>query len=408
MFSAISQTGIGAYHLKYAYPVMFVILFGVLLKTRDSVRIIKVLPWVLVTLVVYLFQTLLYVDPQVEMVGFEQYTLFILRHIVPFMYLVAVGDDFFKYYLKILYYYSLISFVFLSLSAFPFFRSFIHSGALFWSRLTGTFVVEYKALSFFQLFTYTMVQRDAFFIRNAGPFWEPGAFAAYLSVALVMQYFYTGSLKNKYNYVFTLAMITTQSSAGYPALFVFYFFSVLFSKNTLKPIILVLIVIVSFSAYSYAPFMKEKISHMYETQTEKDLYGYTSGRFYAMRKSINALGEYPFFGRGITRRTAADEYSEFAGGYGIVNVPAKYGIFVGFAYLLSFWLSLQYYSSMLSARLKIRYALLGAATLFPSMFSLTIYDSVIVLIIMQSVFLYGHKTAKNDAYESIKGLSYAR
>lgn len=399
VFSAISQCGIGVYWLKYAYPVMSVILLGVLFRTSNSGKVVKVLPWVLITLVVYLFQAIIYAGSIAEDIGLEQYGIFILRHLVPFLYLVAIGEEFFKFYVKILYYYSVLSLYFLTFSIlFRPFRALIHSGAMFWAGLTGTFVVDYKAISFFQLFTYTMEQSDAIFLRNAGPYWEPGAFAAYLSVALVMQYFYTGSLRNKYNIVFTIALLTTQSSAGYPALFVFYFLVVLFSRNSLKPVVLLLIAAVSITVYSYAPFMKGKISNMYESQTEQDLHGYTSGRFYAMRKSINAVKEYPVFGRGITRRTAEDEFSEFAGGYGIMNVPAKYGVFVATVYFVSLWLSLFYYASLLRFGNRSKYALLAAATLFPSMFSLTIYDSVIILIIMQSVFLYGLKKVENNPY----------
>jgi len=399
VFFAISQCGIGVFQLKWSYPVIFGLLIFII-AYRDFGKMVNILPWIIPFLIVYIYQYNVYGGSYGE-VGLTQYVFAVIRNLTPFMYLIIVGREFFKYYIRIIYYYSLVSFGFLVLSiVFPFFREFVRIGATMYSIATKYYVVEYKALSFFQLFTYTQKQSDSFFLRNAGPFWEPGAFAVYLGIALVMQYLYTHSLNNKYNVVFTIAMLTTQSTAGYATLMVFYMCALALSNHRLKVPYLMIIAAISFAVYSYAPFMKTKVEYMYQTQTEQDLQGITSGRFYAARKSINAISEYPIFGRGITRRTAEDAYSEFAGGYGFLNIPAKYGIPLALIYFYAFWKSLMIYASATHKGSNKKYVLLAILSLVPVFFSQTVYDSVVNLLIMQTSFLYHIKPSSPQVPEA--------
>jgi len=57
---------------------------------------------------------------------------------------------------------------------------------------------------------------------------------------------------------------------------------------------------------------------------------------------INAIGQHPFIGRGISRRTANAEYSEFYGYYGIIDIPARFGIIMGSIYFILFYILLEY------------------------------------------------------------------
>ena len=53
------------------------------------------------------------------------------------------------------------------------------------------------------------------FIRNNGPFYEPGLFASYLNIALVFNLCKNRTLLDKDNISLILAILSTCSSAGY-------------------------------------------------------------------------------------------------------------------------------------------------------------------------------------------------
>lgn len=61
---------------------------------------------------------------------------------------------------------------------------------------------------------YLYAYRSIYSIRNQGLFWEPGLFAAYLILALVLHILYGSKVSIARVIVFALTILTTQSSAG--------------------------------------------------------------------------------------------------------------------------------------------------------------------------------------------------
>ena len=161
VFFAISQCGIGVFQLKWSYPVIFGLLVFII-AYRDFGKMVNILPWIIPFLIVYIYQYNVYGGSYGE-VGLTQYVFAVIRNLTPFMYLIIVGRELFKYYIRIIYYYSLVSFGFLVLSiVFPFFREFVRIGATMYSIATKYYVVEYKALSFSIVHIHTETKRLVF------------------------------------------------------------------------------------------------------------------------------------------------------------------------------------------------------------------------------------------------------
>jgi len=248
-FLSIAQCGIGFLMAKEMYVVMIILLSALMLMQKSAFKAIHVLPWVVANVFVYILQTISYEAFDVSIV---QLAYFFIRLMVPALYYVLIGEEYYKYYIKVIFAYTVMSFIFFGIEVFaPFIGTYLRTLAIEFSSVTGSLVVEYKNISLFLLYTFTIQSRFHAIPRNSGPFWEPGAFAVYLTVALVLLFLSNRSVRNKYAYVFSLALLTTQSSAGYPALFAYYFFTMMFSKSSLKLPYLFLIGFI----YSAAPLV---------------------------------------------------------------------------------------------------------------------------------------------------------
>ena len=385
-FLSIGQCGIGFLSSKEVYIFTAILLLLLTFLKPSAFSFLKVLPWVLANFLIYLFQTIAFDAFDVSIIQLGYFTI---RLIVPAMYLVIVGKEYYKYYIKILYIYTLISFVFWTIEVvLPPLSIILRKLAINFSQATGSFVVDYKGISFYLLYTFTYASSYHILPRNAGPFWEPGAFAVYLAVALVFVYLSTRSLKNKYILVFSLAILTTQSTAGYISLYIFWVWAILSSNTKYKSAMLIIVLISAFLVSNSAPFMKLKLTEAYEQEMSQPLTGFTSGRMYSARKSINAIGQHPFIGRGISRRTAYDEYSEFYGSYGIIDIPARFGIIMGSIYFILFLYSLRIYASLFNNKNKWLYALGAFFALTPVYLSQGVYLSVVNLLILQTTLVY--------------------
>lgn len=384
---SIGQCGVGFIALKEANIAAVMLLLFLSLFRIGSFGYLKVLPWALMNTLLYVFQSISFDAFDVNTV---QLAYFFVRLIIPAMYFCLIGKEYYKYFVRVLYVYALISFVFWGIELMlPSLATILRSLAIWFSGRTGTLVVEYKNISLFLLYTFSATSVYNVYARNAGPFWEPGAFAVYLAVAMVLLFLHTRSIKNKYITVFALAMLTTQSTAGYLSLFLFYGWAIASSRTRFKTLVLVALVALAYVVTITAPFMNKKITDMYVQQSTQQLSGTTSGRFYAARKSINSIGQHPFIGRGISRRTAYEEESEFYGTYGIVDIPARFGVIMGSLYFLLLYLSLKRFAGTYSSKGSGVYAAAAFLTLVPVYFSQGVYLSVVNLLVIQAVMIYG-------------------
>lgn len=186
--------------------------------------------------------------------------------------------------------------------------------------------------------------RERYYYRNAGMFWEPGAFAGYLSLAMVFLAIIKERLSRRaYTYyliILSIALLTTLSTTGYvvyPLILLLHYGGTMQAKNKISAkimltlyIVLPLIVVGSFIAYNKLPFLREKVSH------QRDMAKWEEGNWHRGRiGSIVFDWEYikqrPFTGWGRNDQTRYALHPQFIGvpqgmGNGMSDFTAKFGI----------------------------------------------------------------------------------
>lgn len=168
--------------------------------------------------------------------------------------------------------------------------------------------------------------------RNCGPFWEPGMFAVFLSMALFMNVFLEKTSLKYCNIVFITSLITTFSTAGYITVFFIAFIYIMQNKKYWIKIggFLVLVGILIF-CISNLDFLGEKISK----QINAIELGNDLSRFSAILTQFEMIASKPIFGGALIKNfTTTFDYGTLASGTFLVFVT--YGIPVGifFYYML--------------------------------------------------------------------------
>jgi len=176
------------------------------------------------------------------------------------------------------------------------------------------------------------------FTRNAGFLHEPGAFATFIMLAIIINYTRGISLFNKKNILYICAMISTVSTAGYLSLIIFSLL-LMHQKSARLISIAVLPFILYGSIYSYHhfSFMQNKIEDQITNQTAIDLNEGAPGRIIGARKSLYVLNKYPLFGRGLNTISQPDYDSPEFAGYGWISYVSKFGLIFGSLFIFFFF-----------------------------------------------------------------------
>ncbi len=251
--------------------------------------------------------------------------------LMPYLVLKIVGPKFFGYFLDTIFFIALVSLAFwLATNLIP---GFINTTYAIAGQLMPYTTWEIQE----SLILYTVEFAEIYGMnRNPGPFHEPGAYAVFIALGIVLELLRSGKLLTRYNIVFIISVITTFSTAGYLSLFIIFGFFFLTSPrlNMLqKTVYLIFALPLLIYLFINLEFLNEKIALQSQTQFEQSLDNRTSGRFLGARKALIVLQRYPLHGRGLLEATQADTYSEEASGYGWIHWLARLGLVFGIAYL---------------------------------------------------------------------------
>ena len=190
------------------------------------------------------------------------------------------------------------------------------------------------------------------FIRSNGIFWEPGAFAIYIVIALIFELFFFDSINYKRVFVEIVGMLITFSTTGYICLFalilVFLFFRKInkVSEKKFKGFLLVAFFLaISFMVFS-SEILKDEIFGKIFSQNSS-----AGSRFSSLYNGIAISFKYPFFGLGDNSNEVMKEYMSTTstwyanGGTNINNTltgyMASYGIPFGLLLMIGTFLSLR-------------------------------------------------------------------
>jgi hypothetical protein len=230
------------------------------------------------------------------------YVGFYIRVLIAYFILKSV-IDFSDKFVKIMYYLSIISFMFfIPIILIPGFGDFLISNFTVYARIDAGVMERYNILGL-----YTIVPGHD--LRNAGPFWEMGAFAGYLILALVISYLKKPELNTKTNIILMIAILTTQSSTAYITFLVFLAF--VFNKEVknmgLKIILAFFMLSLSYLAYTNLDFLGEKIEKQFEEARNlvnaPNLEGESTDRFASILKDWRDYEGHELIGRGLHDKT---------------------------------------------------------------------------------------------------------
>ena len=163
------------------------------------------------------------------------------------------------------------------------------------------------------------------FIRNNGPFYEPGLFASYIVIALVFNTMRTRKLLKKDNLTLILSLLSTCSSAGYISLGIIILFSVSFQKKWYFKILSVAAILVLFQPVMELNFMADKVASNFENADFS-----ASSRFGAILYHLEKVIESPWVGYAGGQMPVTD-FDRFLGGY-IENRLSPNGLSYAFVY----------------------------------------------------------------------------
>lgn len=224
-------------------------------------------------------------------------------------------------------------------------------------------------------FQTTIILDTVGFMRNCGPFWEPGMYAVFLNIALAFNLFIYKSSNKWINRILFLALVTTFSTGGYVVGLLLMMLTVLFGKTNpvLKVLSVIMVVVACFYVVEF-DFIGDKINTQIETAT----IGSDNSRFGAILTQLKMIEASPFIG--------GEDISKYISGHsqtlasGILMPIVQLGIPMGLFYMLSLLASLVFLSDSYN-RKKIAGGLLFIIILVLSI-SQTILMSSFVMILL--------------------------
>jgi hypothetical protein len=277
-----------------------------------------------------------------------------------FAYLVVriLGRNFTKYYVNILYVLSIIAFFvyipqlivpgfgrFLATSISPLLRNPLYQGDIWYAPDIILFVFNSGVGTF----------------RNCGAFWEPGAYAGFLVVAMIFHYLETRTITDRKSIVLLLALLSTMSTTGLIAL---GFFGVMFLGNRIAPLYKMILFPAMFAAiiiaFTTLDFLGEKITTQLDVSST-----HHNTRFKSAVLDLRDWVENPVLGlgrdpktrhKGITNPILTHRTN------GITNYLVTYGIFVFLFYFGSIYYA--FYKLCLRNNYHPKYALYSLVLIF--------------------------------------------
>lgn len=297
---------------------------------------------------------------------------FILRIIYAYMVIRLAGVNFMRQYVTILKALTVIAIIaWVMLSYIPGVYESLHEISVKFIRPLELYPDHVRDNLIFYTMDHWLLDKLP---RNAGPFWEPGAFGVFLVVAIMFQTLIDGRFVLKNNVIFLFGLITTFSFGAYLA-FLIFIYAYLLLINKVKLYSLIIIVLVSgFAYWSYNSFdfLGEKWERRYEKSlnfhddaTYENL-NYQVGRNEKAILDLRAFAMHPIIGEG-----QFIEYDFGNSPSGLTSVLRKWGI-IGFILLFyNMFRSFNVYTKL--TNLNRNYAIVATLTLMAVALTQSLY-----------------------------------
>lgn len=195
---------------------------------------------------------------------------------------------------------------------------------------------------------YTYEHMEYFGVNRFAGFWhEAGAISVLMFYGIFNTILVEGTLINRRNIIFILAILASMSTSAYVALF-FLFVSYVFligrSGVVSRFIITASLVLAGLYVYQEVEFMQNKIDQQIDDVEGKSISGTaTQGRFLAFLKAMNVLKVHPVTGRGLVYSSKAEITSAEHTGYGWYADLSNMGVLLGLVTFYLFFKGLNIY-----------------------------------------------------------------
>lgn len=202
---------------------------------------------------------------------------------------------------------------------------------------------------------YTSFNRPIDEIRNSGMFWEPGAHAGYLILALLFiimhnRKFVIGNFKKQALWI-VVGLLTTMSTTGFLVLAIIIFIYVFQNYKYGRVIVLPIVFLISTYAYNNLEFLSVKIEEQYTLATEMESSDVSNTRFGSLNMDMQYIMDQPFTGNGLDSKKRYRFHpwinEEVGNGNGMSNFLVFWGIPFFLLWVFSFFkFSLDYSGSI--------------------------------------------------------------
>ncbi len=309
-------------HMDYSKILLigYTLIFVVYTLYKVNLKIFKKALGILITLIIFI---LVLISFQNMSLGFVSYSsvfgniIKLILCVCTLVYYQSEKFDILDTYITIL--------TFLAVTSIPFFilNQFVFYGIPYGSNVTKSLLI----------FTSFYLPNDPI-TRNSGMFWEPGAFAGYLVLAIIFIVLKNGKFQigtyKKEVILILLGLLTTFSTTGYISLgviiVIFSFQNFKWGRIIVGPVIILIIIY----AYVSLDFMKQKIESQIEYTVNMKQDEVNPGRFAAFKMDLEYIKSQPLTGNGVdvsTRwRFHPKVKGDFGHGNGMSNFIAVWGI----------------------------------------------------------------------------------
>jgi hypothetical protein len=272
-----------------------------------------------------------------------------LRWTFPFLVVSLVGKKLPLYYINTIYVFCIISFMFfVPTILFRGFEPFLltNFAPIFDQGVSNSLHTYTPNIIIYSLHTYGGNQFLTF-LRNSGPFWEPGAFAGYTLIALILNVIKNDSLIGKKNIIFYLAILSTLSTAGFVALsFFLLYYNTFIHKNIKNLLVIPFIILAAVLSYYSFEILNLKVDRAI-TQIKYQDTNTGRSRVVSALLDIEDMKKHPLSGRGRSNYTRfgyhSTTYSEHRNN-GVTDFAVKYGIPFWLFYFYFIFRSFKIYS----------------------------------------------------------------
>ena len=383
MFFLLALSGMPVVnHYDFSYVGFMLFISGVFLYEKD----LKVSPsfWVMsfTFLILILFQSLIF-----KFFNLNPILGLFVKLWIAYLSVKILQEEFMDYFVKTMVGISLISFVFfIPIFIYPPLEEILMNLApSFLSYSTfkiGLGVITKKS---FIIFEFNTQQLSDFgkLVRNCGPFWEPGAFAGFLLLALMFNTIRQLSFFNRYNYIFLITILSTQSTTGYICTFGFILVVFLIYYQyfaALKMLVVATMVAGIFIAFNQLTFLGSKINNeISNIKVGLELGGDT--RFASAVLDWMDISRFPITGRGIWDETRVDEkFERVLRNNGLTNLVARWGVFMFFIFFYLYYKSLYAFCKTYKSNLLMPIAIL--ILIWVASFSENYYEAPLFLALL--------------------------